>query len=72
MIYSVYSAGGVLIARTIIQRQAVHAAQQLAARLSAPAFIERRNMTTGEARRVQLNADGSIVQLWRGGLAVRS
>lgn len=62
MIYGIYSSAGHKLGETIILRQAVQAAIA-----SAPSFVEQVNTKTGEARRVQFNEDGSVVQLWRGG-----
>ena len=45
--------------------QAIRAARCYAVAHCVPCVVECRRLDTNETRRVQLNADGSIVKLWQ-------
>lgn len=64
-LYTLYVVTGEPIGQTPLLGQAMRTAQAYAAAHRAPCVIECRRLDTDEARRVLLNADGSMVKLWQ-------
>lgn len=58
------SVSGRKIGQTPLFNQAMRHAHRIAAAHNAPVIVECSSLATGETRRVQVNADGSIVKLW--------
>lgn len=64
-IYTLYALTGETLGQTPLLEQAMRTAQAYAASHRAPCVVECRRLDTNETRRVQLNADGSMVKLWQ-------
>lgn len=64
-IYTLYALTGETLGQTPLLEQAMRAARIYAAAHCAPCVVECRRLDTNETRRVQLNADGSVVKLWQ-------
>lgn len=63
-IYTLYTLAGESVGQSVLMDQAIRAARSYAAAHHAPCIVECRSIETDEARRVLLNADGSMVKLW--------
>ena len=63
-IYTLYTLTGNTVGQSALMGQALRAARSYAAAHHAPCIVECRSLDTGESRRVQLNADGSMIKLW--------
>ena len=61
-IYTLYTLTGETLGQTPLLEQAMRTARAYAA---ARRVVECRRLDTNEARRVLLNADGSMVKLWQ-------
>lgn len=64
-IYTLYAATGEPVGQTPLMGQAMRAARVYAAAHRASCVVECRRLDTNETRRVQFNADGSVVKLWQ-------
>lgn len=64
-IYTLYTLTGETLGQTPLLGQAIRAARCYAVAHRVPCVMECRRLDTNETRRVQLNADGSIVKLWQ-------
>lgn len=64
-IYTLYTLTGEPVGQTPLLGQAIRTARAYAAAHRAPCVVECRRLDTDEARRVLLNADGSMVKLWQ-------
>lgn len=64
-IFTLYSANGKQVGQTPLPGQAIRAAQNYSAAHASPCIVECRKLDTNEARRVQFNADGTMIKLWQ-------
>ena len=64
-IYTLYTLTGETLGQTPLLEQAMRAAHCYAVAHRVPCVVECRRLDTNETRRVQLNADGSMVKLWQ-------
>lgn len=64
-LYTLYAVTGEPIGQTPLMGQAIRAARCYAVAHRVPCVVECRRLDTDEARRVLLNADGSMVKLWQ-------
>lgn len=64
-IYTLYTLTGETLGQTPLLEQAMRTARAYAAVRRVSCVVECRRLDTDEARRVLLNADGSMVKLWQ-------
>ena len=64
-IYTLYTLTGETLGQTPLLEQAMRPARAYAAARRVSWGVECRRLDTDEARRVLLNADGSMVKLWQ-------
>lgn len=64
-LYTLYVVTGEPIGQTPLMGQAIRAARCYAVAHRVSCVVECRRLDTDEARRVLLNADGSMVKLWQ-------